>query len=184
MIESVTGYFDWVNSLPIQSQCRFAIALSFTGFSVAAIARETCKHSGVRYLARAIGAASFFAVAAFAVHATKIVDRLEDAVASQPVKAQQITEQYLSAAHFQTPKGRGVQLEFSYDRGITPMLNLSRCSRRSECGLSGSAGRGGRFAGSTRGGRPVGDRPDGHFAAVLARKPDEAITTDDGPEQF
>ena len=66
MIERITSAFDWVYELPIESQCHFAIGLSFFGFVVAAAVRETVKHSGVRCLARAIGAGSFFAVAAFA----------------------------------------------------------------------------------------------------------------------
>jgi hypothetical protein len=76
MIERMTDYLDWVNSLPIEAQCHFAIGLSFFGFVVAAAARETCKRSDVRYLARAIGAASFFAVAAFASHVSHEYEKL------------------------------------------------------------------------------------------------------------
>ena len=68
MIERITSQFDWVFQMPIESQCHFAIGLSLAGFLFAAIVRETCKEPSVRYVARAVGAASFFAVAAFAHH--------------------------------------------------------------------------------------------------------------------
>ena len=76
MIEQMRDYLNWINNLPIESQCHFAIGLSFFGFVVAAAARETCKRSDVRYLARAIGAASFFAVAAFANHVSHEYEKL------------------------------------------------------------------------------------------------------------
>jgi len=76
MIERIAEHFDWVYQMPIESQCRFFVGLSFVGFIVAAFIRETCKHSGLRCLARAIGAASFFAVAAFAYHVSHENEKL------------------------------------------------------------------------------------------------------------
>ncbi len=76
MIERITSYFDWVYELPIEGQCHFAIGLSFVGFVFAAVVRETRKEPGVRFLARAIGAASFFAVAAFANHVSHEYEKL------------------------------------------------------------------------------------------------------------
>ena len=77
MIETVLKPFDWVIQMPIESQCRYSIGLSLAGFLVAAFLREYCTDRHIRLTARALGAGAFFAVAAFAVHATKQVDKLE-----------------------------------------------------------------------------------------------------------
>ena len=98
MIERITSAFDWVYELPIESQCHFAIGLSFFGFVVAAAVRETVKHSGVRYLARAIGAGSFFAVAAFAHHVAHENEKLSyELMVKRGEKATDIaSERYLT----------------------------------------------------------------------------------------
>jgi hypothetical protein len=90
MIQQILEPFDWVVQMPIEDQCRYSIGLSFFGFCIAAVLRESCKDKHIRLVARALGAAAFFAVAAFAVHATKLVDRLEDVVASKTQKATEI----------------------------------------------------------------------------------------------
>jgi hypothetical protein len=113
MIQRMTDYLDWVNSLPIEAQCHFAIGLSFFGFVVAAAARETCKRSDVRYLARAIGAASFFAVAAFASHVSHEYEKLntelmvrkgvKDATSiADPVRVVAVASEYTTTVGDQT----------------------------------------------------------------------------------
>jgi len=173
-----------VGSLPFREQFEAAVVVSGACVAAAVALREYFTDREIRIAARVLGLAGWAVVVTFAWRMTITNETLAMQVAQKPVKANPITEQYLSAAHFQTPKGRGVQLEFSHDRGITPVLNLSGCSRRSECGLSGPASRGGRLAGSASGSRPIGDRQDGSTAKLLARKPDESIHADDGPEQF
>lgn len=98
MIERITSHFDWVFDMPIESQCHFAIGLSFFGFVVAAFVRETVKHTGLRYLARAIGAASFFAVAAFAHHVAHENEKLSyELMVKRGEKATDIaSERYLT----------------------------------------------------------------------------------------
>jgi hypothetical protein len=184
MIQQILEPFDWVVQMPIEDQCRYSIGLSFVGFCIAAVLREMCKDKHIRFVARALGAAAFFAVAAFAVHATKLVDRLEDVVASQPIKAQQVTEQYLSVTHLQTPLGFNINVETDNERRSSPVRDLSGCSRRSGTRVTVASGGSGRTPFESHRSRPTGNRPDGHFAAVLTRKPDESIDPDDGPEQF
>lgn len=77
MIEQILQPFDFILQMPIEQQCEFSIGLSFVGFCSAAFLREVCKDHHIRYAARALGAAAFFAVAAFAVHATEKVEQLE-----------------------------------------------------------------------------------------------------------
>ena len=77
MIEAILKPFDFILQMPIEQQCEFSIGLSFAGFCIAAFLRESCKDHHIRYAARALGAAAFFAVAAFAVHATQQVEQLE-----------------------------------------------------------------------------------------------------------
>ena len=94
MIERITSHFDWVFDMPIESQCHFAIGLSFFGFVVAAFVRETVKHTGLRYLARAIGAASFFAVAAFAHHVAHENEKLNsELMVRRGVDAKEVADQ-------------------------------------------------------------------------------------------
>lgn len=109
MIEEITSRFDWVLQLPIESQYRFAIGLSFAGFVVAAIIRETVKHSGLRYLARAIGAGSFFAVAAFAHHASHEWQKLDaELMVRKSQKASEIDTSVLVT--LVTPKGNRIEI--------------------------------------------------------------------------
>jgi len=77
MIETILQPFDFILQMPIEQQCEFSIGLSFAGFCFAALLRESCKDHHIRYVARALGAAAFFAVSAFAVHATQQVEQLE-----------------------------------------------------------------------------------------------------------
>jgi len=77
MIEAILQPFDFILQMPIERQCEFSIGLSFAGFCIAAFLREVCKDHHIRFAARALGAAAFFAVAAFAVHATQQVEELE-----------------------------------------------------------------------------------------------------------
>lgn len=99
MIERIASHFDWVFQMPIESQCHFAIGLSFFGFTVAAAVRETVKHRGVRYLARAIGAASFFAVAAFAHHVAHENEKLySELMVRKGVDVKQIADQHCFVA--------------------------------------------------------------------------------------
>ena len=175
--------FD-VSSLAFRDQFEASVIVSGVLLAAAVVLREWFTDREIRIIARVLGLAGWAVVVTFGWRMTLTNETLAMQVAQKPVKASPITEQYLSAAHFQTPKGRGVQMEFSHDRKITPVLNLSGCSRRGECGLSGPAGRGGRLAGSASSGRPVGDRPNGGPSKLLARKPDESIHADDGPEQF
>ncbi len=109
MIEEITNHFDWVFNLPIESQCHFAIGLSFFGFVVAALVRETVKHTGLRYLARAIGAASFFAVAAFAHHVAHENEKLySELMVRRHQKASEIASHALVT--LVTPKGNVLEI--------------------------------------------------------------------------
>lgn len=141
MIEELTGSFDWVLQMPIESQYRFAIGLSFAGFVVAAFVRETVKHSGLRYLARAIGAGSFFAVAAFAHHASHEWKKLDaELMVRKSQKASEIDTSVLVT--LVTPKGN--RIEIGADHGVRGIdSGVRRCNgsiRRGEGVYADSAG--------------------------------------------
>lgn len=113
MIERITSYFDWVYDMPIESQCHFAIGLSLFGFVVAAAVRETVKHSGVRCLARAIGAGSFFAVAAFANHVSHEYEKLNfEVMVKKQQKASEIAKERVVAV----TSSNGNKIEFGVSK--------------------------------------------------------------------
>jgi len=142
MIHQITSQFDWVFKLPIESQCRFAVGISLTGFLFAALVRETCKHRGVRYGARAIGAASFFAVAAFANHVSIEYEKLNtELMVRKNQKASEIDASVLVT--LVTPKGNRIEMGEDENgvRGIGGRVrNGDGCLRRVS-GIYSNAGR-------------------------------------------
>jgi hypothetical protein len=92
MIEQILKPFDFITAMSITDQCQFFVGLSFAGFCFAAVLREACKDHHIRYVARALGAAAFFAVASFAMHATHQVEQLErELFVKEGKKASKIT---------------------------------------------------------------------------------------------
>lgn len=70
MIDRILQPFDFILKMPIQEQCLHAVGVSFTGFLIAAILRESCKDQRVRYAARALGAGAFIMVSVYAMVVT------------------------------------------------------------------------------------------------------------------
>lgn len=73
MIEQILSPFDWVLSLPIETQFRIAAIGSLTGFLFAAIVRESTKDKAMRMAARAVGLGAFVAMLCYASYATNEV---------------------------------------------------------------------------------------------------------------
>ncbi len=123
MIEHITSQFDWVFQMPIESQCHFAIGLSLAGFLFAAIVRETCKESSVRYVARAVGAASFFAVAAFAHH---VAHENEKLYSELMVRKHQKASEIGSGAIVTLTTKRGYEIRMGRDNGLRRIADKFR----------------------------------------------------------
>ena len=147
MIQTVLKPFDWVIQMPIESQCRYSIGLSLAGFLVAAFLREYCTDRHIRLTARALGAGAFFAVAAFAVHATKQVDKLEAELFVK--KGNTISAEI--AVTVTSKKGNTIQIgEYDGLRGVGSELRQHDGSLRSGSGKYGTSSSG--FAAGSVGG--------------------------------
>lgn len=138
MIEEITSRFDWVFQMPIQQQCQFAIGLSLFGFIVAAVVRETVSQPAIRNLARAIGAGSFFAVAAFANHASHEWQKLNsELMVRQNQRASEIASESVIAVT--TSTGSKVQFGVS-EHGVRIGTAIGgSCSRESGSGFANSS---------------------------------------------
>jgi hypothetical protein len=78
MIEKLLSPFDFVLNMPIQEQCFHAVGVSLTGFVFAAILRESCKDTRIRYAARALGAGAFIMVSVYSMSVTEKYVRLTE----------------------------------------------------------------------------------------------------------
>jgi len=175
--------FD-VSSLAFRDQFEASVIVSGVLLAAAVVLREWFTDREIRIIARVLGLAGWAVVVIFGWRMTLTNETLAMQVAQKPVKASSITEQYLSAVSFKTPKGRTINWENDKNAGSASMPDFSRRSRCSSSRFSDTACRDGRFDGRTDGSRPIGDRPNGSPSKLLARKPDESIHADDGPEQF
>jgi hypothetical protein len=173
-----------VGSLSFREQFEAAVVVSGVCVVAAVALREYFTDREIRIAARVLGLAGWAVVVTFAWRMTLTNETLAMQVAQKPVKANPITKQYLSVTHLKTPLGFDINVETDNERRSSPVCNLSGCGRRSGTRVTVAAGGSGRTPFESHRSRPIGDRPNGSTAKLLARKPDESIHTDDGPEQF
>jgi hypothetical protein len=173
-----------VGSLPFREQFEAAVVVSGVCLAAAVTLREYFTDREIRIAARVLGLAGWAVVVTFAWRMTLTNETLAMQVAQKPVKANPITEQYLSVAHFKTPKGRNILMEFDHARGESSVCYFSGCLGSGTTGVSAIADSVRRDLGCPSHCRSVDSGSTGSPSKLLARKPDESIHADDGPEQF
>jgi hypothetical protein len=100
------------SQLPIEIQFKLAFGLSFLMFGLSALVRETTKHPGYRWLARAAGVAAFLMAAGYGYHSTSEIKKLTNELQARKTEHASPVVSAVASMVFEVATPNGTQISW------------------------------------------------------------------------